>query len=95
MALHLKQHDSKAVLPNPEGPLSSSMPSFVRGSVRYTCVSGHVRAYHRTGINCNNLLIANARFFFSSQKLETQYNNYVLFGKLRHHINYVLCHGNK
>ena len=33
MALHLKRDDSKAVLPNPDGPLSSSMPSFVCGSV--------------------------------------------------------------
>ena len=33
MALHLKRDDSKAVLPNPEGLLSSSMPSCVRGSV--------------------------------------------------------------
>ena len=33
MALQLKGDDSKALLPSPESPLSSSMPSCVRGSV--------------------------------------------------------------
>ena len=28
--------------------------------------------YRRTGIDCDNVLIANARFFFSAQELETQ-----------------------
>ena len=28
---YFKRGDSKAVLPNPEGPLSSAMPSYARG----------------------------------------------------------------
>ena len=34
--------------------------------------SGIVNSYHRTGFNCDNLLIANCESFQSSQLIETQ-----------------------